>query len=84
MPCADAFPAGLEHRVGIYGPEDLCQRGDQSGPPRLVAGAEAGAVVAVEVLMERNVVTPVRILLELFRAAEHRTLTGVIAQENAL
>ena len=54
------------------------------GPPGLVAGAEAGAVVAVEVLIERNAVAPVRVVLELFRAAKHRTPAGLVAQEDAL
>ena len=39
--------------------------GDEAGPPGLVAGAEAGAVVAVEVLVEQDQVAPVRIVLEL-------------------
>jgi hypothetical protein len=49
-----------------------------------MAGAGAGAVVAVEVLVERNAIPPVRVLLEPFRAAEHRTPAVLVTQENSL
>ena len=39
------------------------QRRHQAGPAGLVAGAQAGAVVAVEVLVEEEVVAEVRIVL---------------------
>src|SRR5262245_22121839 len=50
------------------------QRGDQCGPPGLMAGADAGAVVAVEVLIEQNEIPPVRIVLQLPDAAVHGTM----------
>jgi hypothetical protein len=34
----------------------------------LVAGAKTGAIVTMEVLVEENVITPVRIILKLLRA----------------
>src|SRR5438067_8396067 len=40
------------------------QVGDEAGPPGLVRGSEAGAGVAVEVLVERDQVVPGRVLLE--------------------
>ena len=40
------------------------QLGDQGGPSGLVAGAQARAVVAVEVFIKRNVVAPVGIGLK--------------------
>ena len=40
------------------------EHADQAGPAGLVARAEAGAVVAVEVLVEEQQVAPVRVLLE--------------------
>ena len=46
--------------------------GHDAGPARLVAGAEPGAVVAVEILVEQDVVAPVRIVLELLGAAVDR------------
>ena len=45
--------------------EQVHEPGDDAGPAGLVAGAEAGAVVAVEVLVEQQAVAPVRIVLEL-------------------
>ena len=44
--------------------------GDQAGPPGLVEGADRGAVVAVEVLAEDQVVLPGRIGLHLLGPAE--------------
>ena len=45
------------------------QPGNGPRPARLVVGAEAGSVVAVEVLVELEIIAPVRIVLELLRAA---------------
>src|SRR5436190_21986862 len=42
---------------------------DKSRPPGLVIRAEARAVVAVEVFIEQQAVSPVRILLEFFGSA---------------
>lgn len=42
---------------------------DHAGPTSLVAGAEAGAAVSVEVFIEQQVVTPMGVFLELFGAA---------------
>ena len=44
--------------------------GDQAGPAGLVRGAEPGAVVAVEVLAEDQVVPPGRVVLQPLGAAE--------------
>ncbi len=69
--------------LGVDAPEQVQQRSDQAGPSGLVAGAEAGAVVAVEVLVEQDQVAPVRIVLELGRAAVDRPPAVGIAQERA-
>ena len=53
------------------------------GPSGLVARAEAGAVVAVKILIKQDEVAPVRILLELSGAAVHRTLAGLVPHEDA-
>ena len=47
-----------------------------------MTGADAGAVVAVEVFVKRNQVAPVGIALEFFRAPEDRTTPGLVAREN--
>ena len=52
---------GLRHRA-VAAADDV---GDQPGPAGLVGGAEPGAVVAVEVLVEEEVVPPRRVVLQL-------------------
>src|SRR5262245_42850981 len=60
----------------------LKQLGDERGPAGLVAGADGRTRVAVEVLVERNQVVPVRIGLEERVAAEHRTPTLSVLEED--
>src|SRR4029453_3302897 len=57
------------------------QGGSQARPAGLVTGADAGAIVAVEVLGEQEAVAPARVLLELRRSAEHRPAPIGVAQE---
>src|SRR5205085_4786073 len=51
-------------------------------PPGLVIGAYAGAIIAMEVLEEHNVLFPFRIRLQFFRATEDRTAPVLILEEN--
>ena len=56
----------------------LDELGDQSGPTGLVARADPGAVVAVEVFVERDQIAPVRVVLEFFSGAENwSSLIGI-------
>src|SRR5258705_9735088 len=57
----------------------LYQLGNECGPPGLVTSADAGAVVAVEVFMEWDQITPMGIFLEFFRAAEDRPAALFVA-----
>ena len=50
---------------GLDTPEQVEEDRDQTGPPRLMAGAEPRAVVTVEVFMEEDQIAPVRIVLKL-------------------
>src|SRR6266536_1190104 len=50
----------------------LNQLGCQSRPAGLMAGADSGPVIAVEVLVEQDEIFPVRIVLKFLHAAEHR------------
>ena len=59
----------------------LNQFRNERRPAGLVAGADAGAVVAVKVFVKRNEVAPVRILLKFLRAAEDRTTAMFILQK---
>ena len=58
------------------------QQGDDAGSTRLVAGADAGTVVAVEILVEEDVILPIRIFLELFGSSVNRAPAVPIPQEN--
>lgn len=49
---------------------------DEGGPAGLVAGAETGAVVAREVLVERQVLRPVDVVLQPLDAAEAGSSSG--------
>src|SRR5262249_51445352 len=55
----------------------------EAGPPGLVAGAEAGAVVAVEVLVEQQQVAPVRVGPERGLRTVDRPATGLVGEEGA-
>ena len=52
------IPSSAEERNSTLGnisfPTLLQQLGDEAGPARLVAGANAGAVVTMEILIERT------------------------------
>jgi hypothetical protein len=64
------------YSVAMASPSSLAallqQLGHQARPARLMAGADAGAVVAVEVLVERDEAAPVRVALEDLRSAVDR------------
>src|SRR4029079_6443222 len=78
---APAF--GLQQGLGVDTPKQVQQRCDQTRPSCLVAGAEAPAVVTVEVLVRQDQVAPMRVILELGRPAVHRPSPLGIAQERA-
>jgi hypothetical protein len=56
---------------------------DDAGPTGLVARAEAGPVVTVEIFVEQDQIAPVRVLLELPGSAIHRTPAILVSQEDA-
>ena len=83
--------AGVKDRASCRLPEALLgsraaehpdQFTHQPGPAGLVTGTEAGSVVAVEVLVEEEMVTPVGILLEFFGAAIYRPAPLIVSQED--
>src|SRR5690242_3020054 len=63
-------------------PALLDQLRDERRPAGLVVRADPGAVVAVEVFMEKNEVLPVRVGLEDVRPAEAGALAAAVAQED--
>ena len=54
----------------------------QPGPAGLMTGANAGPVVAVEILVEKHQVSPVRVRLKLLGTAVYRPAIVFIRQEN--
>src|SRR3974390_2085211 len=75
--------AELERLLGCHGREHVHDARDDSGPAGLMARAEAGAIVAVEILIEEEVVAPVRILLELPGSAVNGAPSIVVLEEDA-
>ena len=61
----------------------LHELGEQAGPSRLVACADARAVVAVKIFVKENEVSPVGIGLESLRAAIERPPAVAGAQEDS-
>ena len=57
----------------------LCHQG---GPAGLMAGADARTIIAVEILVERNQVAPVRIALKLLGIAEDRPSPILVARKD--
>src|SRR6476660_9050370 len=76
-------PAEIDELLGGAGREQVHAPGDEPRPTRLVARPEPGPVVPVEVLVEQEMVTPVRVVLELSHAAIHRSPALAVAQEDA-
>src|SRR6185369_3327650 len=72
-----------EHILRLHRSENPDQAGDQSGPSGLVAGSQAGAVVAVEIFVEENQVAPVWIVLEFSGASVDGAAAYRGAQESA-
>src|SRR5262249_26562216 len=76
-------PPVSENLLRRGGREEMHEPSDNAGPAGLVAGAEAGSVIAMEVFVEQNQVAPVRVLLKLSGAAIDRTPAIFAAQKNA-
>ena len=48
---------------------DLNEARQETGPTGLVTGTDSGAIVAMEVFVEQDQISPIRVLLELFATA---------------
>src|SRR5262249_46362176 len=73
----------LECPCGRDGGEEMHHTRNHTGPSGLMAGAEPSPVIAVEILVEENEVTPVRVLLELVAAAVNRAIALVVPEKDA-
>src|SRR3954462_11739874 len=74
--------AELEELLARGGLEHVDEASDDSGPSGLVARAEPGAVVAVEVLAELDEIPPVGVLLELPSTAVDRPPALPVPEED--
>src|ERR1700722_13052886 len=74
LPHPDRTPLDvmLGEILHIESPIRLDDPRNAPGPSGLMAGSDASARIAVEVLEEENIVTPVRVRLKLLRASIHR------------
>ena len=75
------FP-GIQKLLRVETAEKLDQLCDHTGPTGLMTGPEFRAVIAVEVLVEKDVILPIGIGLEFLYAAVHRPPSGFIPQED--
>src|ERR1700692_2462398 len=60
----------------------LHQLGDNARPSGLMAGAQASAGVAMEVLVKENQVSPMRVRLELLQVAEYRSVALFVTKKD--
>jgi hypothetical protein len=62
--------------------KEMCQAGDNACPSRLVAGAEAGPVIAVEVFVKQQAIAPMRIFLKLSGSSIDGAAAIFVSQED--
>src|SRR6185369_14495496 len=72
----------LQGDLRINPRKEIQRQRDESGPARLMARTESRTVVPVEVLVEQDVVAPVRVLLELLRSTVDGPLPISVAHED--
>src|SRR6516225_1372691 len=77
-------PASFEHLLWIQVAVKLDEFPDQPRPARLMAGPQARPIVSMEVLVEQQVIPPMRIGLELLDASVHGAPASLVTQKNAL
>src|SRR6516225_1800842 len=63
--------------------EQVEQRRDKPCPSRLMAGAKPGAILAMKVLVEQDVIPPLRVFLEFLGASVNRPPVIFIAKKDA-
>ncbi len=71
----------VQHIAGSHRAEQLDQAGDGPRPARLVTGSQPGTVVTMEVLVEGDQVTPVRVSLELGRPSINRPASLLVPEK---
>ena len=77
-PCREFVLGDLQCIFRVQACKQIERAGDEPRPSGLVAGAEACAIVAVEILVEKDVVLPVRIFLELLTPSRRKMLESLL------
>src|SRR3954453_514415 len=77
-----SFFACRKDLLSVESAEELDQLRDDASPACLVARPKARSVISVEVLVEPDVILPMRIGLEFLRASVYRPAAGLIAGED--
>src|SRR5262249_28462322 len=83
VPLTSNVLAELQYLLLRRGREEVHGPGDDPRPPRLMARAKPGSVVAVEVFVEQHEVPPVWVLLKLPRPSVYRPPPALVLQEDA-
>src|ERR1041385_6545995 len=73
--------AELKHLLRCRRRKEVHGPGNNPGPPCLVACPQPRSVVSMEIFIELNIFTPVRIVLKFLRTCINRPLTFVVFQE---
>src|SRR5215831_6476226 len=79
----DGLLANLQEMLGVEEAKDLDACGHEPRPAGLVAGPQSGAVIAMKVLIEEEVVAPMGVGLERLGPPVDGPATTFIAQKDA-
>ena|SRR5215831_3922007 len=74
--------AELKHLLGGRRCKQMHGAGNNAGPAGLMARAEAGAIITMEILVKQDQVAPVRVFLKLPRAAVYRPPAIPVPEED--
>jgi hypothetical protein len=72
----------FEDLIRADGGKEKHQTGDGPRPAHLVAGADAGSIIAVEILVEQDLIPPVAVVLELLGPGIDGPSVILFAQED--
>src|SRR5690349_2697348 len=73
----------LEYLLRVENIQQLDEFCNNPSPAGLVAGAKSSAIVAMEILIEKNIIAPVRVGLEFFGTAVYRPPTLFVPEKDA-
>jgi hypothetical protein len=80
---ADPRLARMKKSMRIDFAKEFDQCCNATGPTRLMASAEAGSVVPMEIFVEQQVISPFWIILKFLSATEDRAPAVIVTQKNS-